>query len=149
MSSPFDNMSIADIEKLLLLQKEQDRKAEEEKKRKEKEDQDRKDKEWRDRELVEAEAELAKAAKELEEEMEEESDQAGDADATPRVRRDLFRDLEGEEDGEEVTDHEPDVSTGAVVKAFFKVLKAVRQSSEKFHLIPFLVSRVSGTVMSE
>jgi hypothetical protein len=45
---------------------------------------------------VEAEEELAKVAKELEEAMEAELDRAGDADATPRVRRDLFRDSEVE-----------------------------------------------------
>jgi hypothetical protein len=108
MLSSLDNMSIEDIKRLFLLRKEQDRKAEEEKKRKEKEDQDRKEKERRDRELVEAEAELAKVAKELEEQMEEEPDRAGDADMTPKARRDLFGNLEGEEDREEATDCEPD-----------------------------------------
>jgi hypothetical protein len=103
MLSPFKNMSIADIEKLLVLRKEQDRKAEEEKKWKEQEDQDRRDKERRD-----AEAELARSAKELEDKMEVESDRTGDVDATPRAQHDLFGDLEEEEDTDEEEDPEPD-----------------------------------------
>jgi aspartate beta-hydroxylase len=102
MSSPFENMSIADIEKLLVLRREQDRKAEEEKKRKEQEDQDRRDKERRDMEV-----ELASSAKELEDEMAVESDRTGDVDVTPRAQRDLFRDSEEDEDTDE-EDPEPD-----------------------------------------
>jgi hypothetical protein len=105
MSSSLDNMSIVDIKRLLFLQKEQDRKVEEEKKWKEREDQE---KQRRDKEHVDAEAELARAAKELEDEMEVESDQMCDADVTPRAWCNLFGDLEGEEEGEEVTELEPD-----------------------------------------
>jgi hypothetical protein len=108
MSSSVENMSVADIEKLLELRKEQDRKAAEEKKRKEKEERDRKDKERRDRERVETEEELAKAAKELEEEMEEEQGRADDADATPRARRSLFGESEEDEDSDEEEEPVPD-----------------------------------------
>jgi hypothetical protein len=108
MSSSVENMSIADIEKLLELRREQDRKAAEEKKRKEKEERDRQDKERRDRERVEAEEELAKAAKELEEEMEKEQGRAGDADATPRARRSLFGESEEDESSDEDEGPEPD-----------------------------------------
>jgi hypothetical protein len=89
MSSSMENMSIADIEKFLLLQEEQDWIVEEEKKKKEKEEQDRKDKERREKERVEMEVELAKVAKELEDAMEVDSDQKGDADVTPRVQHNL------------------------------------------------------------
>jgi hypothetical protein len=103
MSSSVENMSIADIEKLLSLRKEQDWIAEEEKKQKEQEDRDKRDKERRD-----TEAELINLAKELVDEAEGESDRTGDADATPRARCDLFRESEEDEELDEEDDPEPD-----------------------------------------
>jgi DNA-binding transcriptional MerR regulator len=133
MSSSVENMSIADIEKLLELRKEQDRKAEEERKRQEKEDHDRKEKERRDRERAEMEEELAKAAKELEEEMGEELDWAGDVDATPRAWRDLFRDSEEDEDSDEEEDLEPD-KTSKDPKEKEWVVAHKETKSAKIHL---------------
>jgi hypothetical protein len=86
-----------------LLQKEQDKKAEEEKKQKEREDQEKKDKVQ-----VDAEEELARSAKELEDEMEVELDWTGDTDTTPRAQHNLFGDLEGGEDTDEEVDPELD-----------------------------------------
>jgi hypothetical protein len=133
MSSSLDNMSIADIEQLLLLRKEQDRKVEEEKKWQEREDQEKKDKQQRDKECMDAEAGLARAAKELEDEMEVESDRTGDADVTPKVQCNLFGDLEGDEEGEEVMDLELDeTSKDAWEKEWFLSHKEVK--SAELHL---------------
>jgi hypothetical protein len=100
---------------------------EEGKKKKEKED-----KEWRDKVWVEAEAELARAAKELEDEMVE-SERTGDADVTPRVWHDLFGDLEGDKEEEEVMELEPDkTSKGMWEKEW--VISHKEMKSAEIHL---------------